>query len=203
MRAYLMLQGAEDRYRADDSGQAFRGWCAVASLDGLRTNGFRGCARRMRRLSWRAGDQRLRVVPALAGLLTTLLVACGGEGGTTTDVTVSLRQWSVEVSRESAPEGKLRFEVSNQGTVPHEFVVVKSDLPPEGLPVQDGRVVEEQVNLVDEIAPFAAGSVETLELDLSPGKYLLICNIVEQPPGQPVTSHYQNGMVAFFLVEPE
>jgi uncharacterized cupredoxin-like copper-binding protein len=118
-------------------------------------------------------------------------------------VDVSLKEWSIDVSPAMATKGKVKFEVTNDGSVPHEFVVVKSDLPPTGLPVQNGKVIEEQVNIVDEIEPFAAKTTESITLDLSPGKYLLICNIVETPPGLPVVSHYQNGMVVLFQVDPD
>jgi hypothetical protein len=131
------------------------------------------------------------------------VAACGGGGGEPTALTVTLREWSVEVSRDVVTEGAVHFEVTNAGTVPHEFVIVKSDLSPEGLPVENGQVTQAQVNIVDEIEPFAAGSEASLQRDLSPGKYLLICNIVERVPGQQPVSHYQNGMVAFLLVEPE
>jgi uncharacterized cupredoxin-like copper-binding protein len=139
----------------------------------------------------------------VAGLamVVLLLAACGG-GKKTETVPVSLREWDVSVEPAEVSAGRFRFEVTNRGTLPHEFVVVKSDLPPVGLPVSEGKVVEEQVNIIDEIEPFAAGSTEKLTLDLSPGKYLLICNIVERPPGQPLVSHYQNGMVSLFLVGP-
>lgn len=137
------------------------------------------------------------------GVLTALLVAaCGGGGGKAKDVSVSLKEWSIAATPAEAPEGKVKFSVKNEGTIPHEFVVVKSDLPPTGLPVKDGKVVEEQINLIDEIEPFGAGTTKSITLDLSPGKYLLICNIVEQVPGQPVTSHYQKGMTVFFQVGP-
>ena len=144
----------------------------------------------------------MRVVVAI-GVLTALLVAACGGGGKAKDVSVTLKEWSIAASPEEVPEGKVKFKVANEGSVPHEFVVVKSDLTPTGLPVVNGKVVEDQVNIVDEIEPFAAKTTESIELDLSPGKYLLICNIVETPPGLPVVSHYQNGMAAFFQVEPK
>jgi hypothetical protein len=50
---------------------------------------------------------------------------------------------------------------------------------------------------LDAVAP---GSTATLELDLSPGKFVLLCNIVERVPGGPVVSHYENGMYASLLV---
>jgi uncharacterized cupredoxin-like copper-binding protein len=144
----------------------------------------------------------LRFVLGVGLFVAAAVAGCGG-GGEATSLAVTLREWSVGVSRESVTEGAVRFEVTNAGAVPHEFVVVKSDLSPEGLPVENGQVTQAQVNIVDEIEPFAAGSEASLQLDLSPGKYLLICNIVERVPGQQPVSHYQNGMVALLLVEPE
>jgi uncharacterized cupredoxin-like copper-binding protein len=137
-----------------------------------------------------------------AALAVLLVAACGGGGDGTTEVVVSLTEWKVTAVVSEASEGKFRFKVINDGTMLHEFVVAKSDLPLEGLPVKDGKLVEEQVNIVDEIEPFGAGTTESITLNLSPGKYLLLCNIVELPPGQPPVSHYQNGMVALFLLEP-
>jgi uncharacterized cupredoxin-like copper-binding protein len=141
-------------------------------------------------------------VLAVATLVAVLVAACGG-GDEAQDVSVSLKEWSVTPSLAQVTDGKVKFTVTNDGTIPHEFVVIKSDLPPNGLPVSDGKVIEDEVNLVDEIEAFAAKSTESITLDLSPGKYLLICNVTEQVPGQPVTSHYQNGMTVLFLVEPE
>jgi uncharacterized cupredoxin-like copper-binding protein len=140
---------------------------------------------------------------AVATLVTAVLVAACGGGDEAQDVSVSLKEWSVTPSLAQVTDGKVKFTVTNDGTIPHEFVVIKSDLPPNGLPVSDGKVIEDEVNLVDEIEAFAAKSTESITLDLSPGKYLLICNVTEQVPGQPVTSHYQNGMTVLFLVEPE
>jgi uncharacterized cupredoxin-like copper-binding protein len=142
------------------------------------------------------------IVLAISAVLAAMVVACGGDGEAT-DVAVSLKEWTVTPSLQQATDGKVKFTVTNDGTIPHELVVIKSDLPPSGLPVKDGKVIEDEVNLIDEIEAFAAKTTESMTLDLSPGKYLLICNITEQVPGQPVTSHYQNGMAALFLVEPK
>ena len=142
------------------------------------------------------------VLLAVGVVVAAMVVACGG-GGKATDVAVSLKEWSVTPSLAQVTDGKVKFTVTNDGTIPHELVVIKSDLPPNGLPVKDGKVIEDEVNLLDEIEAFAAKTTESMTLDLSPGKYLLICNITEQVPGQPVTSHYQNGMTTLFLVEPK
>jgi uncharacterized cupredoxin-like copper-binding protein len=143
---------------------------------------------------------------AVALLAILLVAACGGgkkSGATTTTLQVTLKEWSVETSKQQVKPGPVTFQVSNQGTMQHDFVVIKSDLPPDGLPVNDtGLVSESQVNTVSHMVPFAAGSTQSLTLDLTPGKYLLICNIVEMPQGGKPVSHYRNGMVASLLVEP-
>jgi uncharacterized cupredoxin-like copper-binding protein len=118
------------------------------------------------------------------------------------DVQVTLKEWSVTPEVTTAKAGEVRFVVTNQGTVPHEFVIFKTDLPPEGLPTLDGKVEEDKLDHVDELDVFAAGTTESLTLNLTPGKYVFVCNIVENPPGQPVLSHYQQGMRVAFTVNP-
>lgn len=138
---------------------------------------------------------------AMIVAVTTMMAstACGGGGAK--EVTITLDEWMVKSSAERVDPGKIKFKATNNGVEPHEFVVIKSDLPPNGLPVTDGKVDEDKVNIIGEIEPFAAGATESAEFELSAGKYLLICNIVERVPGSPVESHYQNGMVTALLVE--
>jgi hypothetical protein len=64
---------------------------------------------------------------------------------------------------------------------------------------------------VDEIEDVAAGSSETLTLDLEPGQYVLICNIVEEEMEMEEMemememehdpSHFQSGMRTGFTVK--
>ena len=140
------------------------------------------------------------------GLAALGLSACGGGSKQKSDapagstLTVSLKEWSVQVSAQQVKPGKVTFEVSNDGTMPHDFVVIKNDLPPNELPVDaDGRVIESKVNTLGRVNAFPAGSKQTLTLDLTPGKYLLICNVVDTSGSSPV-SHYATGMVASLLV---
>jgi hypothetical protein len=131
-------------------------------------------------------------------LVLSLAAACGGDGEK--EVTVSLSEWSITAAEAQTESGKVRFEATNDGTEPHELVIIRTDLSPTSLPVVDGKVDEERVEIVDEIEPFAAGSTESKTVELSAGRYVLICNIVERVPGQPVESHYEKGMRAAFLV---
>lgn len=121
------------------------------------------------------------------------------DGATAIDVT--LKEWEVIVGSASAPAGQIYFRVTNDGPDhPHEFVVIRSDLAPDALPVEEGRVPEDEVELLDEIEPFAVGSTGSLTLDLEPGNYVLICNIAETEDGE-LESHYELGMRTAFVVE--
>lgn len=118
-----------------------------------------------------------------------------------TVVEVTLKEWEIIAGSASAPAGQIYFRVANAGpNHPHEFVVIRSDLAPDALPVKDGKVPEDDVELVDEIEPFAVGSTGSLTLDLDPGNYVLICNITETEDGQ-IESHYELGMRTAFVVE--
>ena len=137
---------------------------------------------------------------AIAGLIFAIFVtSCGGGGAT--EVKVSLKEWSITPNAVRAEPGKVTLVATNEGSEPHELVVIRSDLTPAALPVIDGKVDEEKVEIVDEIEPFAAATTERMTIELTAGKYILICNIVERVPGEPFESHYENGMRTAFTVE--
>ncbi len=93
----------------------------------------------------------------------------------------------------SPPAGEVTFEVHNQGTITHEFVVIKTDLAEGELPL-DGDTVDENgtgVDIVDEIEGIDPDGSQVLTVTLDPGNYLLICNIA---------THYSQGMHASMQV---
>jgi len=118
-----------------------------------------------------------------------------------TQVEVGLREWAVQPAVSSVAAGKIYFLVENTGPVdPHEFVIIRTDDDPALLPTQGGRVPEDEVDLIDEIEPFAANSSASIQLELEPGNYAFICNIAEVEEGE-LESHYELGMHAAFTVE--
>ena len=141
------------------------------------------------------------VAAAIGMLLVAALAACGA---TTTSVDVSLGEFSIAPSVTTAPAGMVTFEVTNDGPNDiHEFVVIRTDLAVDALPTDDdGAVLEdgEGIEVIDEIEDMAVGSSETFALDLEPGSYVLICNIVEAEDGA-TEAHYSMGMRAAFSVE--
>src|SRR6187549_3904074 len=128
---------------------------------------------------------------AIAGV--TLVVASGlvtaGEAVTSKPlVAVQVDEFSVFPGTQGAPRGKVRFVVTNIGTVKHEFVVLKTAKPAGNL--LKGEEADEAGN-VGEIGGIPPGQSRTLNLVLKAGHYALICNL----PG-----HYRTGQFADFYV---
>lgn len=87
--------------------------------------------------------------------------------------------------------GRHTFAYTNKGSVPHELLLYRTDLPGNSLPMRaDGNVDEESPLLHsvadsgNETAPSGSQSVPTKE-PLTPGHYVAVCNL----PG-----HYRLGM---------
>ncbi len=133
----------------------------------------------------------------LLGLAVTavlLLAACGSagaSGGGTIHAT--LKDNIITVDQSTVSAGTVVFDVKNAGTMPHEFVVIKTDLAPDKLPPstsEPGQVLED--GSVGEVEDVAVGASKQLSLTLEPGKYVAICNL----PG-----HYALGMRVGFTVK--
>jgi hypothetical protein len=117
-----------------------------------------------------------------------------------TQVNVVLKEWQVTPAQSSVAAGEIYFLADNQGPEdPHELVVIKSDLPVDQLPVKDGKVDEEKVDVIGEIEAFAPKSQASGTFKLDRGAYVLICNIAEMENGE-LESHYQKGMHTAFTV---
>ncbi len=106
-------------------------------------------------------------------------------------IAVELSEWKVVPASATAAAGSVTFAVTNAGTQVHEFVVVKTDLKADALPVVDNKIDETTLTPVDEIEDIAAGAAPTLAVDLDAGHYVLLCNI---------ETHYAQGMHADFDV---
>ena len=115
-------------------------------------------------------------------------------------VNVVLKEWSIEVSPATVKAGQVYFLADNQGPLaPHEVVVIKSRAAPDSLTAVEGVVPEQTVNVIGEIESFAPNTKASGVFNLTPGTYVLICNIVEVKEGQ-VESHYLLGMHTVFTV---
>lgn len=101
---------------------------------------------------------------------------------------VTLKEYSVAPSPAVGKAGRVTFNVRNSGTIPHEFVVLRTAKPAGNL--LKGAEADEAGN-VGEIGDLQPGQAKTLSLPLKPGHYALICNL----PG-----HYKAGQHADFTV---
>jgi uncharacterized cupredoxin-like copper-binding protein len=127
---------------------------------------------------------------AYAGL-AVVLVACSpsttGPAGAVFDVRI--KDFKVLPSSDSAPAGLVTLNVSNRGPTTHEFVIVRTDLPDESLPIGiDGLSVDEDgLEPVDEIEGIEDGTSGQVTVRLEPGRYVFFCNF---------EGHYLAGMHA-------
>lgn len=128
------------------------------------------------------------------------LALAGCAGGSSTKsaadgtVTGELKEWEVSVDADTAAAGQVTFEITNKGTIGHEFLVVKTDIADGEIPVDGDHFPEdaEGITVIDEIGEFPAGETQSLVLTLEPGAYQLVCNL---------PAHYGAGMHTSFIVE--
>ncbi len=134
----------------------------------------------------------------VGSLFVVGLAACGADpsdagGGTSNTVRGFVAEWSVSVDAGSAMAGEVNFTIANEGSIGHEFLVVKTDIEVGKIPLDGDHFPEpaEGLEVIDEIGEFPQGTTESLTLMLEPGKYQLVCNL----PG-----HYAAGMHTGFEV---
>ena len=143
---------------------------------------------------------RSRAHRAVAGTIAVTIAlgvaACQASTPPPKDVSATLKEFAVTLSTAKAAPGSVTFTIKNDGTIAHEFVVVKFDLASDKLPsTAEGKVDEESSELtgIDEDEDIAAGSTKPLTVDLTAGHYVLICNLA---------GHYSGGMRASLEVSP-
>ena len=107
-------------------------------------------------------------------------------------IAVTLLDVSIKLDRSSTASGSVTFTVKNAGTVIHQLVVLKTDIPQNQIPAsstQPGTMSEP--GFVTQTPVINPGASFTLTLAMTTGSYVLMCN---QP------AHYLIGMHTGFLV---
>ncbi len=124
--------------------------------------------------------------------MVAAVAACGGGSN---NITGTLNEWTVKTDATTAKAGEVIFTVTNAGGIGHEFLVVKTDIPAGQIPLDGDHFAEptDGLEVIDEIGEYAAGTTETLTLNLEPGTYQLVCNLPD---------HYSAGMYMTFTVVP-
>lgn len=130
----------------------------------------------------------------VGALLAASVVAVGiayavRSSGPSGDIQASTVEYKIHMPT-TLGTGKHEIGLTNDGTIDHELVLFKTDLPANDLPVgPDGDIDEEApqlTNVGDSGEPLKAGGTESFKTSaLSPGHYVAVCNL----PG-----HYKLGM---------
>lgn len=144
----------------------------------------------------------MKLLLVLPAALLLFAAACGGDTGKGGDVDVTLQEWAVNVKQDSVEEGPIDFNVDNSGDRTHEFVIVRTDIPGAELPTKDDGSVDEDapgVDVKEEIEDIEDGDDTSRSYSMDPGKYVFLCNIVEDIDGTE-TSHFAEGMFADFEI---
>lgn len=112
------------------------------------------------------------------------------------NVPVSLSEWTVAVPK-TLKAGQVTFDITNDGSMPHEMLVFKSDLAAADYPKDaTGDIVEDGagVALISDGDNIDPKGTQSRTVDLSaPGTYLFVCNL----PG-----HFKAGMFTAVTVVP-
>jgi uncharacterized cupredoxin-like copper-binding protein len=137
----------------------------------------------------------------------SLMGACSTPAGSTgTTVTATLKEWEIKLSSADLKAGDITLNFTNNGDKEHEFLVRKTDLKADSLPLvasgeDEGRVDEESPKLTEvgnpsEIAVIPPSTtVLSLRLTLMTGHYVVFCNLHVVD-----LLHYQKGMHTDFSV---
>lgn len=135
---------------------------------------------------------RTRAALVLSVLSAGVVVIAAPPADTATSgavVAVVLDEWKLVPAQAAVRAGRVSFVVRNDGSMTHEFVVLRSDRRAGGLPVKGGKAVE--TGRRGELSQIASGVSRRLTLTLRPGRYVLLCNLL---------GHYQAGQFAALRV---
>lgn len=105
------------------------------------------------------------------------------------------KEWAISLDAYSHNAGSITFDLTNAGTIAHEFLVVRTDLTSTELlanvDATTKRIDEALLDVVNEQPEYEPGVPGTVTVDLAPGHYVVMCNI---------EGHYKAGMYADFDV---
>jgi uncharacterized cupredoxin-like copper-binding protein len=134
--------------------------------------------------------QFLMLVVVILGLLLTL-TACGGAGGSSTEIKLSMTDFMFDPMDNTVPAGQeITMTASNSGAVEHEYVIFKY-----GTDAGDNFGDDDEDNIYWEVEVQPGKSVtETFTAPSEPGEYFVTCGIA---------GHLQAGMVGKLIVVAE
>lgn len=140
---------------------------------------------------------------ALAIMASVVLLSACSSGPTSGPVSATVKEWQIDLSSTELKAGAITFNITNAGDKQHEFIIRKTDLTSDKLPLNDkGEVSEAATELTvvgepSEVAEIKSGSSDrTITVTLQPGHYVIFCNLHVDD-----LLHYQKGMHIDFTVK--
>ena len=126
---------------------------------------------------------------AAAGLLGA---GCGGSSHRALPVVpITERDFKIQAPH-LVPAGEVRVVITNKGPVSHELLIVHASrhrlkTPPDGFTIDEDAIQRRLVGSVEAAGP----GTRDLIVDLTPGRYLVFCNMA---------GHEASGMLTSFVV---
>jgi uncharacterized cupredoxin-like copper-binding protein len=131
-----------------------------------------------------------RILVLAVALLSLLLAACGGAGGVSNTIDVTMTDFQFQPSQFTIPAGEeIAFSSSNNGAVVHNFVIMK-------LGTSAGEFFDEEdvPNVYWEVELLPGATTETsFTAPSEPGEYQVVCR---------TEGHIVSGMTAKLTVVP-
>jgi uncharacterized cupredoxin-like copper-binding protein len=138
----------------------------------------------------RLGFFLLVFVPAVAGA-SPALVDQAVASTKATVVKATEIEWGIKLSKKAVPHGKVTFAVHDAGALAHQFIVLKTNLAQNKLPMKGAVVDLKKAGKVLGRISVPKGKTGHLTVTLAAGRYVLLCNL---------PSHYKAGQHAAFKV---
>lgn len=151
--------------------------------------------------------KNIRTILATAIVATAIAAAAPAWAAKKSKLDIEIREWNLTLSEEKIPAGEIEVTVKNKGKEVHEIVFIKLNTTDavSRLPVgKNGEIDEKSMTwgkLIDEVEGLESGKKEKITLNLKPGRYAVICNVVETEPDGSIEAHYSMGMSAQLTVE--
>lgn len=134
-------------------------------------------------------------------LLIALLLTLSANTYAESVVNVMLQEWRIVTDTHKVPAGTVKISVQNRGQEAHEIVLLRSDIKYDSFPLHPkGGIDEHQAGVViNELEGLESRSRKEMLVNLKPGNYVLLCNMVEIEDGEK-EQHYSLGMRAPLIV---
>lgn len=149
----------------------------------------------------------IRSVLAIGIVATAVAVIAPAWAAKKGKLDVEIREWNLTLSEESLPAGEIEVSVKNKGKEAHELAFIKLNTNDAvgRLPVDKNGAIDEAAmtwgKLIGEVEGLDPGKKDKITLNLKPGRYAVVCNMVEKEPDGSIEAHYSMGMSAQLKVE--